>query len=325
MQSRYDMPRQRYRHNKKVEVRKVEGSLTAFRLLACLVLLGFTILMRLFLPGATSTLQDALLPHMETNRDYHAVIATLGETLSSEEPFFGVLDGLYVLAFGSARDSDSVYVANYPQNPYPEMPDEGTIVMEVAPPPIEEVFPAIVFPDGIAQARDEEEYPEERETPEAVAVFHARQESFASFALPENVSLSYQALPFAHQSPITGFVSSSFGFRNHPIAREVRFHFGTDIGVYTGTPFYAFADAYVVSARNDEGWGKNILLYHGDGIYTRYAHAHVLYVSAGQRVEKGETIGRAGQSGAATGPHLHFELIVDGLFRNPEFYLDFIS
>jgi len=325
MQSRYDMPRQRYPHKRKEKNRRMDGSLTAFRLFACLVLLGFTMLMRLFLPGATSVLQDAVLPRMETNMDYHAVIATLGETLSSEEPFFGVLEGLYILAFGSERDNDSVYVVNYPEETYPDIPSEDILPMEINLPPIEEVFPAIALPDGIPQPREEGDIPEERETPEAVAVFHAQQEGFANFALPENVSLSYQALPFAHQSPITGFVSSSFGFRNHPIAREVRFHFGTDIGAYTGTPFYAFADGYVVSASSDEGWGNNIVLYHGDGIYTRYAHAHTLYVSAGQRVEKGETIGRAGQSGAATGPHLHFELIVDGLFRNPEFYLDFVS
>ena len=319
------MPRQFQQHKRKQTNKRVDGSLTVFRLLACLLLLGFTVLMRLFLPGATSVMQDTLLPRMETNMDYHAVIATLGETLSSEEPFFAVLEGLYILAFGNAQEDESVYVAHYPEDLYSEIPNEDIISMGITPPPIEEVFPAIELPGGIPQPREEGELPEERETPDAVAVFFARQEGFSAFTVPENVSLSYQALPFAHQSPISGFVSSSFGFRNHPIAREVRFHFGTDIGAHTGTPFYAFADGYVVSASSDEGWGNNVLLYHGEGIYTRYAHAQALYVTAGERVEKGEMIGRAGQSGAATGPHLHFELIVDGLFRNPEFYLDFAS
>lgn len=318
MQSRYDTQRSPYK--KKTRGRESYASLTAFRLLACLVLLGFTLLMRLFLPGATSTIQHVVLPRLQAQGDYRAAILIMGESFSGERDFSAFVEGLHILAFGEQLQ-EGVYVSAYPDYAYPEMP---SIEMEhPILPPIEEVFPVPQLPEDLGQIGEGDSGEEIRGTPASVAVFLSQQEEFYAHSLPERVSLSYEALPIAFQSPLLGPISSPFGFRNHPIQREVRFHFGTDIAVYTGTSFYAFADGYVVYANEDEGWGKYILLYHGAGIYTRYAHAHTVYATQGQRVLKGEMIGRVGQTGAATGPHLHFELMVDGQFRNPEFYVSF--
>lgn len=315
MQTRYDTP---IRHKRYKSRPKEKGSLTSIRLLACLMLVGLTLFMRLFLPGATSIVQNTVLPQMQRNIDYRLAIETLGESITGEAGFTGVFEGLHMLAFGTYFE-ESVYVAAYPKEVFPDFIEENEATQEL--PPIEEVFPVPDFSQEIYQLQNGSG--QERETPEAVAVFFAHQAAFETHAVPERVSLSYATLPIAFQSPVTGPISSPFGFRNHPIQREVRFHFGTDIGVYTGTPFYAFADGTVIYANQDDGWGKYILLYHGNGIYTRYAHANALYVAEGQEVEKGQIIGRVGQTGAATGPHLHFELVVDGLFRNPEFYIQF--
>ncbi|MCL2368930.1 MAG: M23 family metallopeptidase, partial [Oscillospiraceae bacterium] len=187
-------------------------------------------------------------------------------------------------------------------------------------PPIEEV---IYLPESeLLQTIEPEEIAEPYE-PEAVAVFLARQEAFAAYALPVGVCFAHDPLPIDFVTPLYGRVTSPFGFRHHPILGEVRFHFGTDVAAYTGTPFLAFADGRVMEAGYVEGFGLLILLDHGGGIYTRYAHASALYVQAGDVVVRGERIGRVGMTGGTTGPHLHFELEVDGGFRNPEFYVNF--
>jgi len=260
---------------------------------------------------------------IEANLDYRAAIATIGETLTGEATILEVLGEMTVRAFGGMPSED--VPATVPELPPPMVrPAPTPEPLPVVHPPIEEVFPVPELHEGIYLLSAEDEEPEPvPETPEAVAVFLAHQEPFAYRDLPENATISYAPLGLEFVTPVYGRVSSPFGFRMHPLRGEVRFHFGTDIAAYSGTPISAFADGRVVAARENDSWGKYILLYHGDGIYTRYAHASVKYVQAGDTVERGQRIGRVGMTGGATGPHLHFELRVEGMYRNPEFYLSF--
>jgi murein DD-endopeptidase MepM/ murein hydrolase activator NlpD len=115
--------------------------------------------------------------------------------------------------------------------------------------------------------------------------------------------------------PISGNVTSNYGYRGGSL------HSGMDIDGYTGQPFYAAAAGTVVGAGWMSSYGYCILLDHGDGVITRYAHASQLYVGVGDVVSKGQNIGLVGSTGNSTGSHMHFEVIINGSTVNPRNYL----
>jgi murein DD-endopeptidase MepM/ murein hydrolase activator NlpD len=115
--------------------------------------------------------------------------------------------------------------------------------------------------------------------------------------------------------PNGGYVSSGFGWRGHG------FHSGLDIANDPGTTIRAARDGVVVSADYDGAYGNAVVISHGNGLATRYAHCSRLLVSPGQRVEAGQPIGAVGTTGRATGPHVHFEVRVNGSAVDPRGYL----
>lgn len=117
--------------------------------------------------------------------------------------------------------------------------------------------------------------------------------------------------------PVSGWVTSEFGMRKHPISRRMRMHQGMDIASPYGSPIKAPADALVVYAGYHGGHGRVVVLDHGYGITTMYAHASALEVSIGDQVRRGDVIAKVGSSGASTGPHLHYEVRVDGIPTDP--------
>lgn len=159
--------------------------------------------------------------------------------------------------------------------------------------------------------------------PVAVEVFLASQADFVGYAVPANVSYDMPVLPFAYTPPVSGYSSSGFGYRMHPVHNEVRFHYGTDVAAYTGEPIYAFADGTVTTAGYSDSYGNYIVINHGDGWQSLYAHCSQLLVKYGADVSSGEQIALVGATGVVTGPHLHFELTCDGVYINPEYYVNY--
>jgi len=121
--------------------------------------------------------------------------------------------------------------------------------------------------------------------------------------------------------PIEGRVASSFGEREDPFNGEGAFHSGIDIDAPYGTPVRAAADGDVVSAAEAAGYGREVVLDHGHDLRTIYGHLSAIAVLAGQHVTRGQVIGYVGQSGRATGPHLHYEVRVHNVPVNPHKYL----
>ncbi len=154
----------------------------------------------------------------------------------------------------------------------------------------------------------------------AVAAFLESQSEYADYAVPETVSYERPELPFDYESPVSGITSSGFGYRIHPIQNEVKYHYGTDLAADSGTPVTAFADGTIVAQGESDSFGKYVMIDHTGGYRTLYAHCSELCMSCGS-VKKGDTIALVGSTGAATGPHLHFELEHDGIYLNPEFYI----
>lgn len=121
--------------------------------------------------------------------------------------------------------------------------------------------------------------------------------------------------------PVTGFVSSSFGGRSSPFGRGAQFHKGLDISNRIGTPVVAPAEGTVILAGPDGAYGNSVEIDHGGGIVTKYAHLQRASVKNGQWVKRGETIGNIGMTGRTTGPHLHYEVRLNGVPVNPMRYI----
>lgn len=123
-----------------------------------------------------------------------------------------------------------------------------------------------------------------------------------------------------YAQPVTGRLSSSFGWRNISVNGN-RFHAGVDFAASPGTPVLAARSGRVTRAGWWGTYGYVVVLDHGDGSETRYAHLSSFAVAAGQAVRQGDVVGAVGSTGASTGPHLHFELRLDGSAVDPLPYL----
>ena len=122
--------------------------------------------------------------------------------------------------------------------------------------------------------------------------------------------------------PVQGPITGPFGRRSDPFSEEGAFHKGVDISVPSGTPVHVTADGMVMQAEMvTGGYGRLVVVDHGGGIQTYYAHLSRIYVHAGQEVRRGELLGAAGSTGRVTAPHLHYEVRVGGTPMNPRRYL----
>ena len=130
---------------------------------------------------------------------------------------------------------------------------------------------------------------------------------------------------FVWPAPASYIVTSEYGMREHPVYGGQRFHYGIDIGAYRGSAIIAADGGTVISAYKHSSYGWFAMIDHGNGYITLYAHMDALYVSAGDVVQQGDTLGPCGSTGTSTGPHLHFEVRYNGEFQNPLSYLSSYS
>ncbi len=121
--------------------------------------------------------------------------------------------------------------------------------------------------------------------------------------------------------PVIARITSPFGSRYHPILHKYLMHTGIDLGASYGTPIKAAESGTIILAGWVSGYGNTIVIDHGDGVSTLYGHQSKLAVHVGDKVAKGQTIGYVGSTGNSTGPHLHFEVRVNGVVKNPLTYL----
>lgn len=223
--------------------------------------------------------------------DYRSAISGVGESLG---------------VFREEEKAESVYA---------DAPETETVLQSV------KVETAAVYTveSGINAGESRQEEPE---LPTAVAAFLESQEPYADYELPENVSYEYRAYTGDTAVPVAGYNSSGFGYRLHPIKGEVRFHYGTDFAAWSGEDIVSFAAGTVIFAGQSDSYGNYIKIDHGDGWESLYAHCSKLLVDSGDEVEAGQKIALVGETGLATGPHLHFELTKDGVYMNPEYYVN---
>lgn len=122
--------------------------------------------------------------------------------------------------------------------------------------------------------------------------------------------------------PVEGArITSRFGYRTHPVTGNYGFHTGLDLAVAEGTPISASFYGRVAETGYDDAWGNYILMEHSENFATFYCHLSEIYVKEGAVIRQGETIGLVGSTGWSTGPHLHFEVRIDGVRVDPELLL----
>lgn len=125
-----------------------------------------------------------------------------------------------------------------------------------------------------------------------------------------------------HLPPVDGFITSGFGFRRSPFTGQKVMHWGIDIAANIGAPIFAPSSGTVEFVGHMDGYGNLITISHGYDIESRFGHTDKMFVVPGQRVLKGDAIGTVGMTGNTTGPHLHYEISINGYTKNPQSYLD---
>lgn len=260
---------------------------------------------RLF-PAQAKTLGDTL----RTDTDFLGAVAAFRGVVSDGGGFLEAAGAFWDAAAGRQPDAVESQTPSEPlSSPVPVLPpyaDRAGVL-------------------GWSAAAPEKRTPEPEETaepsPSAVtAVAQAYNE--AGEALPKNVSLQYYELGLEETAvPVSGTVTSSFGFRDHPVSGAYSFHTAMDIGVKTGTDVLAFADGTVRYVGENSIFGLYIKVDHANGVSTFYAHCSEILSRKGEAVECGQVIAKSGETGNATGPHLHFSVEKDGVRLDPAFYL----
>lgn len=140
-------------------------------------------------------------------------------------------------------------------------------------------------------------------------------------ALPDRADSAPHTLSFAYAAPLSGALTSPFGWREDLNTGEEAFHYGLDLAAAEGTPILAFADGTVAVVGESTLLGRYLTVDHADGCSSLYAHCSAVSVQSGQTVRLGDPIALVGSTGNATGAHLHFELHASGRYLDPSAYV----
>ena len=140
--------------------------------------------------------------------------------------------------------------------------------------------------------------------------------------IPSRARLTQAVLGCAYETPVAGTLSSAFGLRTSPVLQSEEFHYGLDLAAEEGTTVSAFADCTVRSLGESSSYGKYLIIDHANDTTTLYAHLSRTDVKAGEPVSCGQPIAAVGQTGNATGAHLHFELQKEGCYLDPIYYVE---
>ena len=160
--------------------------------------------------------------------------------------------------------------------------------------------------------------PEKVKTPKVTVASTKNKKSTGTVNTATNISGTKVALGISLSKPVSGIISSRFGVRSSIRSSA---HTGLDIATSTGTPVKAAASGTVTFAGWKGSYGNLMVITHSNGVQTYYGHCSKLYLSAGATVSQGQTIAAVGSTGNSTGPHLHFEIRVNGIAYNPQNYL----
>lgn len=311
------------------------------RLVICGAAFVLLVAVKLLFPGAISALARSAGQLIGRDADFRAAFAAMGRAVSGEAAVSDSLQDAYTAVFSpsgqtAARPEPTAGVSMDPgvrlmrytvhdlsvREPEPAMTETVVETGSSPAPPSPAQAPAgegTQEPPPAAPAAPEPAPPPEE--PDDTATTEALSYVYTMPALPENASLEQRNLGFVHDSPVHGSLSSTFGWREHPVEGGSKFHYGVDLAAEEGTDILAFADGTVYATGESSTLGNYIMLQHQGGYITLYAHCSKVTATGGA-VARGDKIGEVGATGLATGPHLHFELHDGALYLNPIYYVE---
>ena len=281
--------------------------------------------------------REKIVQVIQGDTDFRAAFASLGQSISAGEPVLDTLGELWVDVFGGAQiempDSRWEPLPLYTETMFKFQ--RGVTIQGLMDLKLDtEQHP---LPEGNSAEQPETSTPTAGETvqPESDVSADAVQPTpvpevihvdYDGPALPANATMDQYNLGLeATISPVDGaegwWISSPYGWREHPVDDEEKFHNGVDIAVNTGTSIKAFAGGVVDYIGDSPIYGLYTQIDHGNGVTSFYAHCSQLLVQQGQVVSAGDIIALSGATGNATGPHLHFELKKEGVLLNPLYYI----
>lgn len=264
------------------------------QLVICGSVLVLLVAVKLLLPGKLAAFNEELTAAMERNMDVQAVFSAVGRAFSGEE---NAADEVYEAVFHPQK-AESLQTAAL-------LPTERSAL------------------DTLRQYRQEIDEPDAGTDPAQVgdAISPLSYVLYSDETLPDGVALEQVVLGFDYCMPVSGALSSEFGYRDHPTEGEERFHYGVDLAAEKGADVCSFADGTVTAVGESSSYGKYCMVAHESGFTTLYAHCSRITAASGTAVERGQKIAEVGDTGMATGAHLHFELQQNGVYLNPVYYL----
>ena len=272
------------------------------QLVACSSIFVLLVAAKLLLPAKMAQFNERLAGALRQNMDVRAVFSAVGRAVTGEYDASGAIEDVYQAVFhpesGEAVESAAL--------------EELDLDKWAA---LEDLREYRTEPEQIAGETPSEPDMEETEVSTLAYVLYSDKN------LPEDVSLEQAILGFDYCTPVCGTLTSDFGYREHPIEGEDRFHYGVDLAANTGTEIDCFADGTVTAVGESSSYGKYCIVTHEGGYSTLYAHCSRVTVASGTAVKEGQKIAEVGETGMATGPHLHFELHRDGTYLNPIYYV----
>lgn len=272
------------------------------QLVACGMVFVLLVAAKLLLPEKMVQVNAFLTDSLQQNIDVEAVFSAVGRAFAGDADVPGAAKEVYQAVF------------------HPEEPGEALEAAVLQTPELEKI--AINSLRPYREPRQEEASPDqETEAPAPEQASNLAYILYSQQNLPDNVSLEQAILGFDYTAPLSGTLTSDFGYREHPIEGDERFHYGVDLAADTGTAIRCFAAGSVTAVGESSSYGRYCIVSHENGYATLYAHCSRVTAVSGASVDKGEKIAEVGQTGAATGPHLHFELHRDGVYLNPIYYV----
>ena len=299
------------------------------QLLACGGVFVLLVAVKLLLPGKLAQVNGELSGALERNIDVEAVFSAVGRAVSGEADVDVALQDVYQAVFRPGDTETAVEVSA-------AAGEEVDLAMPDAMAPLRAFRAGTGGSDGwLPAARKtgddalsggtketgigELSRTEAEDTaPEASSLAYVL---YSAENLPSDVCLEQSVLGFDYCTPVMGTLTSDFGYREHPVEGEERFHYGLDIGAAEGTAISCFADGTVTAVGESSSYGKYVTVSHEGGFSTLYAHCSRILVSSGSAVGEGDPIAEVGETGMATGPHLHFELHKGSQYLNPIYYV----
>lgn len=313
------------------------------QLVICAAVFVLLVGVKLLLPGKLDRVRESVSGVMDRNMDVTEVFSAVGRAISGERSVQDSLGDVYQAVFHPAEAVETAAPADGAADPSAAMeslrafadgtgsadgwlPDDGESTSggagadTSASAKILNVGgePETASPGGTGTADQGSGGPSQTEHLELSYV------TYSGENLPDNVSMEQAVLGFDYCTPVCGTLTSGFGYRIHPIEGEEDFHHGVDIAADTGTAILCFADGTVTAVGESSSYGKYCIIRHNNGFSTLYAHCSKVTASSGVPVKEGQKIAEVGETGMATGPHLHFELHEEGVYLNPIYYVTLV-